>query len=400
MIKRKALALLLFIFLFSVPALTSEIRLMGMGDMQGIIDDDTDYDRDVTFIPSIINSHVFSDITSNNFVQAFPGNNSVSTPGLLRDFNRSGSGLTANTDILMKLDKNIGVNIKYSEQDRTYMTRYYDAGVPYSIKRNGDTQQSLVSYGSAPTNWFAYGAGYENYSVSDAYTGTETGFPATTCQEDGGMDSVFFGTRFGDNSHYVSFGSGLGNGMMTSKTASVELMSKNVNSPSRGHAIFCYRTNDNLITFKGGGYSEVTPFESYVKGLLGMQIKVAKGLLLGVATVQQYFGDYIIYSRNIGIEHKFNDLVTWRAGIIDKNITYSASPMDRRFFSDYTLGLELNIFPNLSFEGVYRSYEDIYGAYDTWSAMPNFIQTNDKTYNYYDTDKRSDLFMCGLKYTF
>jgi hypothetical protein len=398
MIKQKAL-FIIFLLVLSTPTFASDIRLFSMGDMQGVIEDESDYNRDVTFIPAIRNSRVSNVFTDNHFDQRFPGNDCILAPWALQDYTRQGRSTTNNYDMLIKVDRSSGFAFQYEEQNRDYISHYYDAtSAPQTIKRYGYTTKSTIAYGSALSSWFAYGLGYENLAMSDKYVGTVTSLSGTNCREDGTVNGAFIGARFGDISRYFSVGYGGGYGDLVSKDDTGELFYQKIYAPSRSHAAVSYRMPDNIITFKAMAYSSVYPTDNNVKSIVGMQIRPVQGMIFGIATSSQYCGQYIIYRRHIGFEQKLTDFFTWRLGAVDKSINYDISQYQRRFFSDSMAGFELRIFSNLSIEGAYMNYTDVYGPTETWSSIPHVVQTS--AYSFSNTESRNELFLGGIKYTF
>jgi hypothetical protein len=401
----KKILILFLLIACGFSAYGSELRLMGMGELQGIIDDDTDYLYDITALPTVKSSQISVWQMTNSFSNYFPMNNAPST--YILELRREGSNNNNSINGIFKFGRQFAVAVHSDLKLRDFFATYLDSlGVQQTLKRKGSSNTKFAGFGYSPVYWFTFGAGYEEQLMDDVYTGSETtrpdGADGINCEETGHARSVFYGLRFGYPAMYVSFGAGGGSSLLETEDRTQGIIGQvRGRGLERASMMFGSKFFSGRVGIKYGYFSKMTPTGNEGKSLLGIEIRPGRNLTMGFGSCYEIYDDFYTSTFNVGLEYSLTSDFKFRCGMVDKVIRYSWGIIDLKDsqnLQDYTLGFEYKITGSLVLEGAYKDYADVYGGYNNWCAASWYQQSTD--YYYTPTRDRNYVYMFGLNYYF
>ncbi len=392
----------------------SPLRLLAMGDMQGILDDDSDYLYDIGFLAVTAKNNVSISNLSNSFKESLPQNNfTPAYPSDVLDLSRSGDRSASDVDAVYRFSSWSAMCLHYQDQSKSYNSSYVvSTSETDQLSRQGTTDQAMVGLGFDVADWMSIGLGYDYYSSLDKYDGTQASRTGVRCEETGLSQGMFYGVLFHSPSFYFSLGLG-GNDMSqltTKDLAGNEIRSYQIEGPANAHLLIGGKMFDGKLGLRYGAFIHKTPEGLEGRSLMGMQIIPVKWITIGAGYIMDIYEWSCAYKTNFGLEWAFTDAFKFRCGIINKT-TYSYSIQDQVgdywwsdyegkevSSTDYTAGFEYDINDSLALECAYKNYQSVDGSYDDWMAASQYLAYD----NYFDSasSDRNSEGIVSLRYFF
>ncbi len=357
------------IFEFFIPSFASTVRLMAMGDMQGIIEDETDYERDLTsfdFKQKNVSSFYLYNNYGSDLFQNFPSY-------LITDLERKGAQDRYQLNAVYPLNSKFIVGIEYSRSTREYRSAYIDIdGNIQTLKRAGDTETKSVMAGYALTDWCNLGLVYDNNQQNDDYSGTETLWEGVTAKESSSFSGLSYGVKLYNPSYWFNLSMGeIKEGNLTSKTDQGTETYKS-SGPGRISLFLGGTLFDGKLRMNYGGYIRKFGYGFQENVLIGAQVKPSDQWLVGVGmtndlTTSQHF-DFYDYSVRLGAEYLVPQVsgLKVRGGMIIR----SSEVRDNSYWTpikyianchDYSLGIGYD-WGKAKLDFAYKNYQDVTGS--------------------------------------
>lgn len=384
------------ILTFEFTSYASPLRLMAMGDMQGIVEDESDYLYDVTALQSIQNNHIslFSGIT--NYVNTFNKNN---LNDFTTDYDRSGSSSPYNVTTAFKGNNGVAIYASYFNQNvDSDMSYFTSTGIDWSYKEYDVTAKKIGYFESSSlgisykvNDWLIIGATAKNSSFNFHYV--ERALCASPSIETIENEYDETSTKFYSGTYL----------RLCNEKAFLSLYSKSsLASVAAGYQFipgvfsfdFLYDDdsvdNDILKRREAGGIT-IKPFDN---------------LTCAIGMTQNWFtflGEKSIISANLGAEYILNNALAVRFGTILKGPYYNHFALSDDNLLDLTFGIGYKIGP-CSFELSALYYQDVpTNSFNYWNAVPNpdLSELSRRVYGDHSvSDQHNLLLMTGFEFIF
>jgi len=411
----------ILLILISIAALvasacySSPLRLMAMGDMQGIVEDESDYLQDTTALAFIKNNQLTSSALSSNFSNSFD-KTALSLPDIYtRAYDWSGIRGLCDLSMNYKINDPLSMFIQYSNQNNDYEmsyisindldTRAYDV----SVVRKGTMQTTSTGLSYKALDWLVLGAVYKQYYLADHYNeegnyttiGTippvVTGEYSASYSKQSFTSMMLYDIRAFNKDSYLSFRY---EGNIFNPSSSVAINS------DRYVIAGAYKILSGMATLRAGysrKYQYTNAWEERTAS--GLQVKPSKWITIGFGFAEDdsesSAGHYKISSAHLGTEYILNESLFLRGGAISKNRPYNKDSVTPNYL-DYTLGIGYQL-SSLSIEFSYLNYQNIPDWADDWSAYtasPEFTSYFPVLCYPEPSDKRSEVVAIGVNYMF
>jgi len=367
------LTFILFITLFS-PSFASTLRLMAMGDMQGIVEDESDYQFDITSFDFKQNKNLSVEYFNTYFSNYFPQNDVPSN--LIYDLERKGAEDQYRLNAFYPIDSNLAVGIGYSKATRDFRSSYINSnGDAQTLKRVGNTEMKGIIVGYALTDWFNLGLAYDDNVVNDDYTGTEASREGVFASENSNFSGLSYGIKLYNPSFWFNLTMGdIKNTNLTSQVISTTEVYRS-SGPGRMSLLVGGKLLDGKVRINYGGFGKKIGYGTQMRSLLGTQIKPIDELTLGFGytydlNTSQYFDFYNLASR-IGVEYALPRLgaLKFRGGLINRSCEIRGAfwglGRSTTNFQDYTFGAGYD-WGKIKFDFAYKNYQDVSGSGINW----------------------------------
>lgn len=390
----KILILLIFISMANIPAYASSLRLMAMGDMQGIVEDESDYINDISSLLRVKENIVQLDLTSSGYVLSDQG----AKTGDFESFN--GNRDISSFSTVLSLSKELRLFFNSIGFDDENTASINDPVTPFNDKASLEFNQSVIGVGYMPSSEYIIGAGLESYSedFSNEKIDPSSGVNEVLAEieEKGTSYDQFYSVGYNGPKWYwgFSYSDPTYNIVSTRKTADyvsdIYVDSKIRNTgPIRSNAIICVK--DIFPVFNGntdlklGNYVHNTPLSAQGRRFVGLEYRSSDDKLLaafgaeGLMYIYPWdsndpsdLDNYVdITSTNLGIEYKYNESLSLRSGIRSKSIYASYISGDHqpyKLFYDYSVGISYAL-SNYIFELALVNYQGYLADYNEFKDM-------------------------------
>jgi hypothetical protein len=399
-------AILYFILIFILVtsggnSFASTLRLMAMGEMQGIVEDDSDYKIDTASIASGQKNRISVDYLFSNFTNKFSQN--LTPSSAIYDLQRKGVRDEYQIDAVYQLNPSFTLGLEYSKKIRDYRSSYINQDGDWQrLERNGNEELKSIMVGYKVTEWFDLGLVYDDHVQSDNFDGTEASREGVVAKENSSFRGLACGLRFHSPGFWFSLTAGEDRGSdLTSQTISTTEVYRGT-GPGRIGLRLGGRLWDGKILINYGGHQRKFAYNSELKSFLGIQINSYENMILGVGfalkrETSKYL-DFDNYSTNLGIEYSLptNKNMKIRGGVINRYVDVRDFYMGvtRSTFQDYTFGLGYD-WGKFKFDFAYKNYQDTPGGVDDWSAVSTPLT---KDYVYTMTDQRNSIYVFSAGY--
>jgi hypothetical protein len=391
----------------------SSLRLMAMGDMQGIIDDDSDYLWDVAYLPFVGKSSVSISYLDNAFQADLPNNNITPVFSDIIDLNRNGNRNAYNADIVEKFGPSFAMNLRLNNETRDFSSTYIDeTGAEQKLERKGTTTQGVAGLAYDIGDWLALGIGYESYITDDQYTGSEPSREGINCSEQGDSKGLTYSLRFHSPDFFFTLGSG---GQETSVLETKDdteglIGTRSITGPVNSHLMIGGKLLSGKLELRYGAFLHKTPYGDNGRSLLGMQIMPFKQLVIGLGSCLDMDSCFVDITKSmIGVEYSITNNIKLRCGLENKSVVsyhYADDSLwggdfpegSEQDSTDYSCGFEYDLTENLILECAYKDYQDICGGYQTFGAASYYASYWD--YWYSSSENRNHLIACSIKWCY
>jgi hypothetical protein len=406
---------------------SSPLRLMAMGDMQGIVEDDSDYLRDTTALAFLKNNQLTLSALSNSFSNSFD-KSAVSSPQFdfsSRAYDWSGTRGLYDFSMNYKINDPLSMFVQYSDQDNNYKMSYlynYDLDLDHhaydvSVVRKGAMQTTSAGLSYKALDWLVLGVAYKQYYLSDRYN------------EDGEYNNTGAIPPIGTGTYSISYSKQSLTSMMLydlrffNKDAYLSWRYEgNIFNPSYSDSVafdrYCvagaYRIFSGMATLNAGysrDFQYTKAFDD--RSSVSLQMNPTKWITFGLGYVyddsDSNAGHYTTSSQHFGTEYAINENLYLRGGAVIKeppdciNTVPGSGPYSSTVnYHDYSLGIEYKL-SNLSIELSYLNYQNIPDWADNWSAYtesPEITPANTSFLYVIPSDKRSEVVALGVNYMF
>ncbi|MGB9585826.1 MAG: hypothetical protein ACPL7A_00215 [Anaerolineales bacterium] len=372
-----------------------------MGEMQGIVENETDYQCDITsfdFKQKSASIGYFSDYFSNSL----PRNSTPSN--LIYDLERKGSQDKYQLDAVYPVNSSLVVGMGYSKETRDFRSSYVNSrGNTQTLKRTGNTELKNIIVGYALVDWFNLGLAYDDNIQNDDFTGTEISREGVIAKE----SSCFRGLSYGIKMHTPSFWFNLSlgeikEGNITSQTISTTEVYRS-SGPGRISLLIGGKLLDGRLRINYGVFGRKITYGFQTMSLLGMQITPHEDLIIGLGFTYdlssgRYLDLYNLFSK-IGFEYAVPHIegFKFRAGLINKTV----GARNFRFilpaeanFQDYALGFGYK-WRNFNLDFAYKNYQNVPGGTNSWAAFSTPLSFD---YVYTPSSERNSVYAFSASY--
>ncbi len=383
------------------PSCASPLRLMAMGEMQGIVEDDTDYERDITSY-DFKQKNASIGYLSNYFSNSLPQNTTPSD--LIYDLERKGTQDKYQLDAVYPVNSILAVGIGYCKETRDFRSSYVNSsGNTQTLKRTGNTELKNIVLGYALADWFNLGLAYDDNIQSDDFTGTEISREGVVAKESSAFRGLSYGLKMYNPSFWFNLSLGeIKEGNITSQTISTTEVYRS-SSPGRISLLIGGKLLDGRIRINYGGFGRKITYGSQTRSLLGMQINPREDLIIGLGyTYDLNSGRYLDFydlSSKIGFEYAIPHIedFKFRAGLINKTVkarNFGFILPDETNFQDYALGFGYK-WGNINLDFAYKNYQNVPGESDSWAAVSTPLSFN---YVYTPSNERNSIYAFSASY--
>jgi len=362
----------------------SPLRLMAMGDMQGIVEDESDYSMNIARIIDV----------NKDYISAFSSSNKYSSD--LNDFNvppkssnpsriiQDDEGVRSKTcfRLVKKINENVGIYIENTSrniQSRLNATAVTTITTSEQLSRYSDYFTTLgIGYGI--TDNMSLGIGYDWYN-----------------DWSGDFNAAFGGLRYKFLNYELDMDLGEKKESQIFSFDTPYVNSKTVSRQRYLAALSMALFNDSLL-LSFGQRSSIYFYDGYSNRYAGMQYKLTDNILLAYGISDADFADtwfFNKYSYNrVGLEIKpffFNGLVL-QCGLGEKRFSVVSQEENFKSATNITCGIQYALFDNISIEFAQKAYKgylyledfDEYGA----GSMP--IPMGYNSNNYFSIDESNN----------
>ena len=352
------------------PSYASTLRLLAMGDMQGIVEDETDYELDITSF-AFKQKNVSIEYANNYFSNSFPQNDVPSV--LIYDLERKGSQDKYQINTVYPINSDLVLGIGYTNETRDFRSSYLNSsGNMQTLKRTGNTELRSIVMGYALADWFNLGLAYDDNLVNDDYSGTEISREGVVAKESSGSRGLSYGIRLYNPSFWFNLTLGeIKNANLTSQTISTTEVYRS-SGPGRVSLLVGGKLLDGRLRINYGAFGKKIGYGLQMRSLLGAEIKPFDELTLGLGYTydinSSHYFDFYNFASKLGVEYT----VPWisalklRGGLINRlcefGWEFGRSTIN---FQDYTLGAGYD-WGKIKFDFAYKNYQDASGSGTNW----------------------------------
>jgi len=400
MMHRQIINLIIFIYFistFGFVSYASSLRLMAMGDMRGIVEDESDYIYDVTVLPFIKNNQLNISSGTVNYSESFENTNS----DLKADYARSGKCGLYNMALAYKLNNDLAVYTSYFNQNiDSEMSYYASSGIdgPYkeydvTSRKSGYIESTNIGIGYRTFDWLVLGAVAKSESVNYRYlengiiTLGGSGIVENKYKKTDILTASGVAIRLFNERAFLSFG-------------------YNALTPTIAAG---YKIYPETLAFKAIFYGEAFDDSSisvYGRGAAGFTLKPVNNFICAISfagTQNKVNRENMTSSSHLGIEYNLNEIYVIRGGTIYKG--HLDHMFDKKVYGpmDLTFGIGYKQ-NNYSFELSALYYQDVpISVFNYWNAVPDRNLSRLTPFVYRDhtiSQQRNLLLIMGMEYVF
>jgi hypothetical protein len=395
---------------------------MAMGDMQGIVEDESNYLQDTTALTFIKNNQLTMSALSSNFSNSFDINSfpPYYYSSYARAYDWSGTRGLYDLSMNYKISDPLSMFIQYSNQNNDYEMSYLyhydfdwiDRTYDVTVIRKGTMQATSAGLSYKALDWLVLGAAYKQYYLTDKFyedgdfvKESVTGEYSTSYSKQSLASMMLYDIRFFNKDSYLS--------LRYEGNIFNPSLSKGIDS--NGYIVAgAYKIFSGMVTLNAGysrNYQYTNAWEERTS--VGLQVNPAKWITFGLGYVyddsESKAGYYNTSSIHLGAEYILNESIFLRGGMISKNLpqlnldpNYSGYDSLAVNYHDYTLGIGYQL-SSLSIEFSYLNYQNIPDCADNWSAFtesPEITPYVPILVYAKPSDKRSEVVAIGVNYMF
>ncbi|MBU1026182.1 MAG: hypothetical protein KKA31_00460, partial [Candidatus Margulisbacteria bacterium] len=195
---KKLFSLLLGLALMVLPltgySFAYNLRLMTMGDAEGLINEGNDYSNYIEQINGINISNVSVAHLNDSFSCGFPQNNRPSS--YIYDLEKKGVRQGYDLNFAQPFSNGFNLGILYFNEARDYRSSYINSSGNFQmLNRAGRAEAKTVILGYKLTDWFDLAVAYDDTAQFDTYGGTETTREGVVKQESSFYRGLSYGLR-------------------------------------------------------------------------------------------------------------------------------------------------------------------------------------------------------------
>ncbi len=376
------------------------LRLMAMGDAEGLVNEGMDYSNYIEQINGVKKANVSISHLDNFFSYSFPQNNQPSS--FIYDLEKKGVRQGYELNFAQPFSNGLNLGLLYFNEARDYRSSYINSSGNFQmLNRNGRAEAKTIILGYKLTDWFDLAVAYDDTAQFDSYGGTEISREGVVKQE----SSVYRGLSYGLRLHNENYWLNLSLSEYQKSTIPADvgglLGSYNRNAPGRMSLMLGSRMLDGKLIVNYGAYSKRIGMVSDLDGGLGVQVIPYEDVILMFgAKLKQAIdqqGSYLFLSYNLGCEFPLNEVCVLRGGLISKENKiandYLFSIVEENLL-DFTLGLGY-VWDRLKFDVLYYNYQGLLGGSYKWMTTSTLLSNS---YVYTPTDQRNYLYMISIGY--
>ncbi len=379
----------------------SSLRLMAMGDMQGIMEDESDYLYDVTALSTLKNSQIYLSSGISNLSNSFP---KQTYPHSYDE--RTSAGGFHNINVALKLSDQIAMYTAYSNMNVNSDISYFTfTGVDltekdYDVNTNkkGYFESLEIGLSYKALDWLVLGAsskrGEANFHYSEEADIISGGSGHISNEYDEviikDVPGIF--TRIFNNNAYLALYYQAGN-----KTGDV--ISANGD----------YQVIPNLLSAHFmSNYTDLyeIPIATQRRQAAGISLKLFKNTTLGFGAAKNWYfvnsDKNVFTSTNAGIEYKIYDDLSVLCGAILKNLPADTNYLETNNLLDLTFGVNYRK-ADYSFELACVYYQDVpVNMSNFWNTIPPMtgLQSPGDGREHLISGQRNMLILGGLECSF
>jgi len=366
------LFMVFFVLISVCPAFSSNLRLLAMGEMQGIVEDESDYELNPAEIASKQNRSLEIDYFSNSYGNYFPRNNYPSD--LIYDLERKGGEDNYKVRAVYGIGPKYRLGIIYDKNQEDFRSAYVNyAGHTHTLRKIGNSEIMQVILGYPFADWANVAIAYNGSSVRNDFSGTEATREGVQAKENSAYSGLACGIKLYNPWFWFDLAVGETKDVaLTSQTLS-QVYTYHKNSPGMISYLLGAKLLENKVRVNCGGYSRSMGYETQSHSFLGVEMHPQNSLILGIGSdydlkTAGYF-DFCSIATKVGAEYLLPQIknLKLRAGIISRAFNLGRSYFEDAYVycQDYTCGLGYE-WGRFKLDFAYKNYEDVTGLGENW----------------------------------